>query len=142
MAKKQTENKKPLNAEADIKDGELQQRFRVQFDVGYRPKKGKEMDPENNTIPDMNLTVRQLMENHTRGIDNNIHAKQPLYFEHQLPNIQDLTDVQKYRDYLESEAEKVKQFIDQDLENARKKRQSTEQQTTPKEEGTTNVSND
>ena len=150
MAKKQTKKLEPqsesterkLTEKPDIEKGETQTRFRVQFDVGYRGTPGKVMDQEGHTIPDMNLTVRQLMENHTRGIDDSMHAKQPLYFEHIIPRIEDITDVQKYKEYLEAEAEKVNEFIQQDLQNAEAKRQAAEQQSSQEQPQNSDVSID
>ena len=47
-------------------------RFRVQFDFEYKGDPGKLMSSEIKTVPDMTLTVRQLLSNHTRGINSEV----------------------------------------------------------------------
>ena len=75
-------------------------RYRIQFDLGYKEVKGspgKEMSQEKITQPDMSLTVRQLLENHTRGKDSNVQHREPLYFDIEIPQISDMTDVMASR---------------------------------------------
>lgn len=94
-----------------IPEGKKVYRYRVQFDIGYIGDEGKEMDQANNTQPDMHLTVRQLLENHSRGIP--LPHKEPLHFDTMIPQISDITDVERYRDHLKSELEQSQKFIDQ-----------------------------
>lgn len=89
-------------------------RFRIQFDLEYNPDQGKITGP-GNTVPDMNLTVRQLLENHTRGAQG-APEKKPFYFERQIPTIQDLTDVQRYREHLELELKNTAEFVQRELD--------------------------
>lgn len=94
----------------EIEEGETARRFRVQFD--FRLKwKGKEMDGKSMTEPDMNLTVAQLLERHTRGIGAEVKTHEPLYFETEVPTVRDITDVHEYREFLEQKLEQTKQFI-------------------------------
>lgn len=86
-------------------------RFAVQFDLGYTGHPGTTVEGESVTVPDLNLTVRQLLENHTRGVNGKVSMNQPLYFDVEIPNIQDITDVEKYRDHLEERLEATKEFI-------------------------------
>lgn len=90
-------------------------RFRVQFDFDYTPVKGKTMSDEIKTIPDMTLTVRQLIQNHTRGIDGVVKEQQPIYFDMEIPTIKDLTDVTEYREILQERLIQADQFIKDDL---------------------------
>ena len=94
-------------------------RFAIQFDLNYRGIDRDKSEGESQTIPDMNLTVRQLMANHTRGIDNKIHEKQAGYFDIQVPSIQDWTDVEKYKQQLERELVKTKEFIKKEQQDAK-----------------------
>lgn len=90
-------------------------RLRIQFDIGYRGDQGKEMDPDGETVPDMALTVRQLLEDHTRGrTSGNVKIHEPLYFETEIPTLRDMTDVGKYRDMLNERLKDVNKFIEEE----------------------------
>lgn len=102
-------------------------RFRVQFDFTYTGLDNLDMTSgESETVPDMNLTVRQLLENHTRGIDGNVQAKTPHYFETEVPTFKDLTDVDEYKEHLQHQLTQVEQFI----EDERKQQEEAERQRT------------
>ena len=118
-AKKQQPDGKQ-GPKADIAPGETQHRFRVQFDVGYRGTKGKVMSQEQNTVPDMSLTVRQLVENHTRGHDSNVHVQKPLYFDMEIPVFRDLTDAEAYKKHLESQIQSINGQIEDERNQAAK----------------------
>lgn len=89
-------------------------RFQVQFDIEYGGttinKHGKSQ-----TVPDMNLTVRQLLTNHSRGLSNDRHTKDPLYFDVQIPKITDITDVEAYRESLQYKMDEVNKFIEDEI---------------------------
>ena len=84
--------------------------FQVQFDITYGgtyiTKSGESL-----TVPDMNLTVRQLLTNHSRGLSNDRHLKTPIYFDYKIPKIKDMVDVQEYREYLNTHIASVEKFI-------------------------------
>lgn len=89
-------------------------RYRIQFDFEYKGSPGKEMTGKSMTQPDMSLTIRQLLQNHSRGIDNTEHEHQPLYFDIGVPQITDITDVHEYRDNLEAKLRMTEEFIKED----------------------------
>ena len=115
---------KPLVDKVEAKKN----RFSIQFDIEYGGDPGKEMDEENLTTPDMNLTVRQLLENHTRGFDENGNpitgVQQPLYFETYVPNMSDMTDVDEYKKSLIEHLAEVDEFIKQEQDEANNKSES------------------
>lgn len=86
-------------------------RIRVQFDIDYSGSLGKTMDGKSQTIPDLNLTVTQLIQNHVRGASGNVQAYEPLYFETEIPTINDITDVDRYRQELQDRLNQVNEFI-------------------------------
>lgn len=86
-------------------------RIRVQFDIDYSGSLGKTMDGKSQTIPDLNLTVTQLIQNHVRGASGNVQAYEPLYFETEIPTINDITDVDRYRQELQERLNQVNEFI-------------------------------
>lgn len=93
----------------------LGRRFKVQFDVGFTPPKEK-FKNETDTVPDMNLTVRQLFQMHTRGTDGNLQTREPLYFDHVIPTINDITDVDRYREMLQHQITEVDAFLKEEHE--------------------------
>lgn len=110
-----------LPAPADVKE----RKIKVQFDITYKGSDGKVMDGESETMPDMHLTVRQLLENHSRGMDSKVNIRQPLYFDMEIPTINDITDVDAYKAALEKKLAAVNEFVEQEL---------AEQEKTPENE--------
>lgn len=103
-------------ADKYIKKGEIKHRVRIQFDVGYQGHPGKTMDNESVTIPDMNLTVRQLLENHTRGVGSDVNVRQPLYLEFPIPTIKDMTDVEEYKRVVADQLQKIETWQQENKE--------------------------
>lgn len=93
-------------------------RIQIQFDIEYGGSPGREMDPLSETVPDMNLTVRQLLHDHTRGENNRSVIREPLYFETELPTINDITDVKQYQEQLSRRLNEVNEFIKEDKQKA------------------------
>lgn len=86
-------------------------RIRIQFDIDYSGTLGKEMDGKSQTVPDLNLTVSQLIQNHVRGASGNVQAYEPMYFETEIPTINDITDVDKFKEQLQKRLDQVNEFI-------------------------------
>lgn len=112
MSKKKTE--------PTTKD-QILSRFRIQFDFDYRGDKGKTMDQTQKTQPDMSLTVRQLLENHTRGVNSEVQSKKPLYFDIEVPIIKDITDVFEYKEHLKEKLSLTQEFIDEEVAESKSK---------------------
>lgn len=86
-------------------------RFSVQLDFDWIYK-GKKMDDTKNVVPDLALTVRQLLANHTRGVSGGeVKIQREQYFEGPVPVITDLTDVDRWIEALDKQAEKARQFL-------------------------------
>ena len=98
-----------------VPDGPLlRNRIQVQFDIEYGGTPGMDYNNDSQTVPDLNLTVRQLLQNHTRGHNGQINVREPVYFDMVVPNITDLTDVDAYKKQLDDELARVNQFIEED----------------------------
>lgn len=114
-----------MDKSANKANGEKQSKaryaLRTQFDPNYKGAKGEITSPELNTVPDMSLTIAELVANHTRGISIDIHQPEPQYFDTEIPNIQDLTDLDAVR---EANEELKEQTIEKELkvQEAREKR--------------------
>lgn len=93
-------------------------KFRIQFDFEYKGTSDEVNSLPSETIPDMALTVRQLLENHVRGIDNKIVARNPLYFESEIPVLNDLTDLETYKESLKRRLDEVKTAIEAEKQEA------------------------
>lgn len=73
------------------------------------------------TVPDMSLTIRELVYNHTRGIGVDIHQPIPQYFDMEIPRINDLTDLDAFRDDVNAKRYQTTKEVEKDQENARNK---------------------
>jgi len=105
-------------------------RIRIQFDLDYAGSPGAEIPGKSMTVPDMNLTVTQLLQNHTRGKSGNVMAYEPLYFETEIPVINDITDVDRYKQQLQDRLAEVNEFIENEkqLKDAEENRKAKEQE--------------
>lgn len=101
-------------------------RFRLQFDFAYGGTKGQEHTKDSKTVPDMSLTVRQLLENHTRGNNDPSIIKTPVYFDIEVPTIRDITDVEAFKEQLEHQLAKTKDFLVQEYDQLEQRKQEEE----------------
>lgn len=102
---------------------EVKRRYRVQFDITYSGNPGVTLDGTSMTVPDLNLTVRQLLEHHTRGHDGLIHQREPLYLDTPIPTIHDITDVARYREQLKERLDEANKFIKNELDQKAKEKE-------------------
>lgn len=120
-----------------LKEGEpddheiIGRRFQVQFDIAYDGAEGTTPIGTSKTIPDMNLTVKQLLVNHTRDAEGNEHVKKPLYFGVEIPRLTDITDVDRYKETLQERLADINQFIEDEKQS--KLKQEAEAKKTPDE---------
>lgn len=118
--------KEPNVAKIKIKEGESLSRFRVQFTFDIP--EGKKMDPKGLTVPDMAISVQQLLQNFTRHQDK-VTQREPMYFDTQVPVIRDLTDVASYGELLKQRAKEVNEYLKnhaEELEAEKKEKERIE----------------
>lgn len=60
------------------------------------------------TVPDMTLTVKQLLHNHSRGIHSDVSHNEPMYFDHEIPIIDDITDLVAFRNDIKAREKALK----------------------------------
>lgn len=65
--------------------------------------KGKKMDQTLNTIPDQNLSIRQLLDRHSRGLPLGASQNQGEYFDTEIPRFDDLVDMMEHKKRLVQE---------------------------------------
>ena len=118
----------------NMEDGRT--RLRVQFDITYKGHPGKTPKGVSDTVPDMTLSLGQLLERHSRGRD--IPMSEPLYFDTEIPTFSDLTDVDRYKEQLERRLEQTKQFI-KDEQKATAKAKAASEAKKAKQQSEANV---
>lgn len=113
MQKSSTKNNssQTTSSKAKINDPKTKpMQFRHQFDPTYNGSPGEYNTQPSQTEPDMSLTVRQLLTNHSRGIQSNVKEYPLNYLETEIPKITDLTDMADFR---EKNAQKKKEITDE-----------------------------
>lgn len=88
------------------------QTFRRQFDPNYKGSKGEINDEKSQTVPDMSLTCRELLINHTRSIHSDVSVKEGEYFEElEIPVFVDITDAIAYKERLKENLAETERII-------------------------------
>ena len=72
--------------------------FRTQFN-NYNDT-GKTMDQEIITQPDQNMSIRELLDKHSRGLPITATEQKGEYFETEIPRFDDITDMMEYKKML------------------------------------------
>lgn len=76
--------------------------MKTQFNPSYKGTKGDTNNLPSLTVPDMNIGIKQLLKNHTRGISSNIKLHEPQYFETEIPNFIDQVEKDQYNNMLKA----------------------------------------
>lgn len=74
--------------------------IKTQFNPDYNGSNGKEMDPVSLTQPDQTLTIRDLLDRHSKGLALGVNNNRGEYFDTEVPRFQDLTDMLEYKQQL------------------------------------------
>jgi CRISPR/Cas system-associated endonuclease/helicase Cas3 len=83
--------------------------------------KGKKMSDELLTIPDQTLTIRNLLDNHTRGIPLGVNTRVGEYFDTEIPRFDDLTDMLEYKRQLMEKNKELNKLIREEKKEALEK---------------------
>lgn len=83
--------------------------------------KGKKMSDELNTVPDQTLTIRNLLDNHTRGIPLGVSTRVGEYFDTEIPRFDDLTDMIEYKEQLMEKNKEINKLIREEKKEALEK---------------------
>jgi len=102
-------------------------RLRKQFQTTPLKFKGETNDLPSLTVPDLTLTIKQLLVNHSRGIQSDVSHNEPMYFDTEIPIIDDITDLDAFRQDLKEREKalslKIKQENDKHIADQAKKLQ-------------------
>ena len=78
---------------------------------GYKKKMGKSM-----TLPDQNLTIKELLDRHSRGVSLGAPDLQGEYFDTEVPRFSDLTEMLEYKKELEQKRKELTKQINAEIE--------------------------
>jgi hypothetical protein len=78
---------------------------------GYKKKMGKSM-----TLPDQNLTIKELLDRHSRGVSLGAPDLQGEYFDTEVPRFNDLTEMLEYKKDLEQKRKELTKQINAEIE--------------------------
>lgn len=74
--------------------------IKTQFSPNYTGRKADIQGGISQTVPDQSLSIRQLLDQHSRGIGIKQNAAEAQYFNDEIPVFLDMTDREAYRDAL------------------------------------------
>jgi pyruvate/2-oxoacid:ferredoxin oxidoreductase beta subunit len=75
-------------------------KLRKQFTAGYEGTPGPSPEQTLMTQPDMTMSIRDLLDRHSRGLPLTTNEKKGEYFDTEIPRFYDLTDMLKYKQEL------------------------------------------
>jgi hypothetical protein len=83
--------------------------------------KGKKMSQEVNTLPDQNLSIRQLLDRHSRGLPLGATERQGEYFDSEIPRYDDLVDMMEHKKQLVQEHKNLTKKIENEQKAQKEK---------------------
>lgn len=101
-------------------------RIRVQFELDYYGTPGMVTEGESLTEPEQSMTIRTMLQRASNGMQPQ-GAKAPIYFEQQIPVINDFTDLERYRQGLEERLAAVNQHINNEKQAAEAEAQAAKE---------------
>lgn len=101
-------------------------KFVRQFNRNYKGTPYQNESGVSMTQPSMTLTVKELMERHTRGLETDIRHKEEIYLEEgeEVPRITDLTDIVYMKEELQEREEQLKKQVEDDNRKAEARRKA------------------
>lgn len=105
-------------------------KFKRQYQKDYKGVLYDNDSGKSKTQPSMSLTVRDLMERHTRGLETNEKVRDGIFLEEgqEVPNIQDMNDIQEMKEALQEKYNEInKKVKDEKLEIQKKHKQREEE---------------
>lgn len=102
-------------------------RFKTQFDLNYKGSKGEVFYEPSQTRPDMSLTVKELLLNHSRGLPLDANSQEGYYFDTEIPHFNDLTEAIEYKEALKQQYNDLeKQIKDEKATASKNKKEAAE----------------
>lgn len=88
--------------------------MRTQFDPTYNGSQGEINNEPSETVPDLSLTVRQLLTNHSRGIHSDVAENKGEYFDQEIPQFYDITDRINYKNQLLERLDELNETVEEE----------------------------
>ena len=85
-------------------------KIKKQFTENY-VNHGKIMDQTVHTQPDMTMSIRELLDRHSRGLPLTTNQKQGEYFDTEIPRFDDITDMLQYKQELMDRNKSINKLI-------------------------------
>lgn len=93
--------------------------LRKQFTAGYEGTPGPSPDQTLVTQPDMTMSIRDLLDRHSRGLPLTTNERQGEYFDTEIPRFYDLTDMLKYKQELMEKNKSINKIIKDEKQAAK-----------------------
>ena len=104
--------------------------FRTQYNSPLYT--GKKMDSTLLTQPDQNMSIKDLLDRHSRGLPLGATQQQGEYFDTEIPRFDDILDLVEYKKSLQRKQKELESKIKADQESAKQKEKQMEQKLAPK----------
>ena len=111
--------------------------FRTQYNTDWSKVKGKIMSTETLTVPDQNMSIKTLLDRHSRGLPLGVSEQKGEYFETEVPRFDDLTDMVAYKKELAKKHKELMKKAEDEIK-AKKAAAVPEQAEEQKKEKSTN----
>lgn len=85
--------------------------IRRQFNPEYKGSEGEINTMPSQTVPDMSLSIQELLLNHSRGIHSEIKNYEGQYFEDEIPIFHDITEMVEHKQELLDRIKEVENDI-------------------------------
>jgi hypothetical protein len=86
-------------------------KIQKQFTDAFNGTQGKTMDQTIHTQPDMTMSIRDLLDRHSRGLPLTTNERQGEYFDTEIPRFDDLTDMLQYKQELMDRNKSINKLI-------------------------------
>ena len=87
--------------------------FRTQYN--HTPGPGKIMSTETLTVPDQNMSIKTLLDRHSRGLPLGVSEQKGEYFDTEVPRFDDLTDMVAYKKELAKKHKELMKKADEEI---------------------------
>ena len=98
--------------------------IKTQFSTNYNYEstgKNKDMG-KSMTLPDQNLTIKELLDRHSRGVSLGAPDLQGEYFDTEVPRFSDLTEMLEYKKDLEQKRKELTEQINAEIESGKQQK--------------------
>jgi hypothetical protein len=99
--------------------------FRTQYNTSAFT--GKKMDSTLLTQPDQNMSIKDLLDRHSRGLPLGATQQKGEYFDTEIPRFDDILDAVEYKKSLQQKQKDLESKIKADQQSAKQKEKQMEQ---------------